>query len=417
MSLPWRRFSSAFVLRACAMAAAAGGQILLGRMLLHGAGDAGMASWTLLLGVGILLSMLDLGLGNAVVRQAADPVAEGEVWQAARSLAWWTGLTAALVLFTAGLVAPLRLGLVGGQADDCRVLALVLAAGSLLRYRLGLGVWQLYRRQDPRPSALVELASSALRPLAAAAALFLGWNLVATGAAWMGAELLVVLVAARVAGRLPAAPMAPGRRLRLLRDAAGIAGVSLVSSLPATLAAWLIGGLGRVEEVNRWQYSYALPLLGLRLAYLPQTIVFPSLVRALAEQSLGAWFRERHRVLAGYLALLLLGCAAIPILNGPFVAWWIAPEYFAGRTASIALATWVVLSVIRAGLWSLLAAGSACRLPVVGSHAVEVAILILLAGSCFSMGGLAGIATLLAGVQLLPLLANLYGLRRLGRIR
>lgn len=404
------RYLAAVLLRGLAMAAAGGGGLILLRLVFQHLGDGGLAAWGLLLQAATLLVMLDLGLGTAVVRLAESP--GPGFWPALSRLLWQTGALSAAVLSILAVAGPSLVGIPPAQSGEFTATALVLAGGQLVRFRLGIGAWLLYRLNDPRPAAVVELALSAGRPLAACLAVALGGGLLGTGVAWVAAELAITACAQAAAGRLPVGAAAPGAARAILAEALPVALVSLVSSMPVYLAGWAIGRHGEIADINRWQCAFALPLLCLRCAYMPQTVAFPALVRLSREGPILGGL-ARHMPLAGaYAATVVAAVAALAGCNAPFVTWWMGPAFAPPLLLSLAIGGWLLLTTARAGLNAVAVASRGQERGPLIAHAAEVLLIAVLAAPALAWGGLAGYAAMMCAAHLLPLGANLQAVLR-----
>lgn len=399
-------YRTALLLRTVAMAGIAIGQLVLQKLLVERLGDHVLASWNLVSQTAILLFMLDVGFGTVVVRRARIQADDGAFRASLKLLHWIAGGLCLVTLVGLAVAGPLILGFTGIEARDMRIISLLFAALLLVRYRAGLGQWRWYQDEDPRPSALAEVAMSVLRPAAAIGAVLLGGQVIAVAAAWCLSELIVVLL---IAWRTTAPPTGSANQAQMcaiISDGLGVAGIALVSSIPVYLSGWAIGRWSDVAMVNMWQCSLALPLLGLRLAYLPQTVAFPAMARELPQLGIARFLRQHRGWITLYVAALLVGASALIPLTGPFVAVWMGERYVAGIAATAGMAAWVVVTTLRAGVQLVVLASSDRRLGLVLAHGMEIALIVVFAGWVIPTFGLFGFAILLVIAHAVPLVVS-----------
>lgn len=408
------RFTGAVAMRGVAMACAAGGQLLLTRLVLGRLGEEAMAAWGLVWQTMVLLSLLDIGLGQAVVRLGAERGTDPRFWGSVNVLLWTAGFIHATAMCLLAWLGPGAFALSVEVTPQFQNLCAIVGLAGIFRFRLGLGQWLLYSSVDPRPAALVDLALSILRPLAAIAACLSGGHLVFMGGAAVIGELLILALSYLIATR-PRTEGASARQLADILDCGGsVTLLAVLTSSTIYLSGHLIGVHLGHEGVNIYQSSSMLGLLYIRIALLPQTVAFPRLVQAAHDQGPAGMIARYRRFVLPYLTACAIGGIAVIPLNDWAVGLWVGPRFAAGPAFAAAHVLWLWLMVSRTLQQTLLSATTRNQWPIIPAHALELALIWVLARPLLHSFGLVAFPLLQAAAHLLPIACQALRLRQIG---
>jgi len=384
-------------------------------------GKEQIALWTLVTQIVSYLVWMDLGVGSALGRKIADPVASGDQKEIN---SWWTlsmvvlGTQGILLLTVAALAWPLWLAWFGiGSALRADALwlyaaaALGTAVSMPMRAYPGLLLAQQRYAWVPASQSLspifqVVIFASCLKAGLGVRSYFFG---MISGylAGW--ALLLYAVHSGPVQVRFAKTGLSMRRALDLFRYSGSIALTGLSQTLTQTLPSLMLGRLGGLALLPVYTFSNRVPEILGNLTQRTTMAFYPALQGHYVGERREHFVRQFREVQGLTLSLGLLAAALILAGNRTIISWLAAPEFFVGTHANLWFAVAaLVLPYGRTFTHLLQYSGD------MGKSAL-VSVLPVLAGPAFGWQayqayGLAGLAAIFAIIP--SLILGLYSATR-----
>ncbi len=322
-------------------------------LLIHYLKSDGFAAWALLLSCAAVLSVLDVGMPAAFVREASRELQSVEP-KLGRQVS--TALVANVVVYL--LVAPAVfllspriagwLKLPSGGAISGTGLILLVFLGVALRSLLRLGFDLLYAARDFRLVAILASGQALVSNAAACMAAALSHDLAMVVAAFWAGQIAVSLVGACVAARrLPirwGAPRIPGSCRRLLKFGLKVQAHEWAQTINFQFDKFVVLSHVGLRAVSIYEVANR-SVLALRS--LPATAMDTFLPGAVADadkpEALRAGYLDTMRLSASAVGLFILAPLAVaPVL----LTAWVGEIGYAGRWTFSALAVGTAANLI-----------------------------------------------------------------------
>jgi O-antigen/teichoic acid export membrane protein len=310
-------------------------------------GKEQIALWTLVTQIVSYLVWMDLGVGSALSRKIADPIASGDQKEIN---AWWTlsmavlGAQGILLLAAAALAWPLWVAWFGiGSALRADALwlysaaALGAAVSMPLRAYPGLLLAQQRYVWVPASQCLSPLFqlgvfASCLNAGLGVRAYFFGM-IAAYLAGWT--LLLFAVHAGPLKVRFARAGFTLVRAFDLFRFSGSVALIGLSQTITQTLPSLMLGRFGGLALVPVYTFSNRIPEILGNLTLRTTMAFYPALQAHFVEERRERFARQFREVQGLTLSLGLLAAAFILAGNRAIISWLATPDFFVGAHASL----------------------------------------------------------------------------------
>lgn len=390
-------------------------------------GKEQIALWTLVTQMVSYLIWMDLGVGSAIGRKIADPVASGDQKEIN---SWWTlsiavlGAQGLLLISVAALAWPLWVGwfeIGSALREDALWLygAAALGAAVSLPLRAYPGLLLAQQRyvwvpasQTVSPLFQVVVFAACLKAGLGVHSYFYG---MIAGYLTGWAFLLFAVHSGPMKVSFARSGFTRRRALDLFRYSGSVALIGLSQTFSQTLPSLMLGRFGGLALVPIYIFSNRIPEILGNLTQRTTMAFYPALQAHFVEQRREHFVHQFREVQGLTLSLGLLAAAVILAGNRVIISWLATPEFFVGAQANLWFAVAaLVLPYSRTFTHLLQYSGD------MGKSA-PVSILPVLAGAAFGWPayqayGLAGLAAVFAIVPsvILALYSAARGARNCG---
>lgn len=394
-------------------------QLLLVPVLLERLDASAVGMWQVLLSLFLLAQMVELGLGQGVVRRLGDSLggsAQGVTERATRLLLWAVGGLFVVAYAIAAVLMHATIEIPPAWRSDAEVGVLLFGVWGGLRFRCSFSRLAAYAGNRLLATAAADLAIGCGRPLLALLAVLLLPRLWVVPAAFVVAEAVVFLVLAWRC-RLPAAaaatmPLGPVLR-GIIGFGLGNAAVGFASQVSTYFSTVLVAGVDSVHGALVHRCNSQLPALAQQAGYVPAGVIYPRLLAGSAGGGAAALrtLLLKWTVPAG-LALVVVS-VAVALLNPFFVAIWVGPELVAGWSFSIAMGCFTGLMILRHSALTVVRARHDHLRGNALAHLAEAALVLGLGWWALRTWGLPGIAWTVTLAHLIPTMVAVVQVRNL----
>jgi O-antigen/teichoic acid export membrane protein len=309
-------------------------------------GKEQIALWTLVTQIVSYLVWMDLGVGSAVGRKIADPIAAGDHKE---TNAWWTlsmavlGSQGILLLAVAALAWPLWVAWFDISSTLQRDALWLYAAAAMgaavsLPMRAYPGLLLAQQRYAWVP------ASQCLSPVfqlgVFALCLYTGYGVKSYFLAMIAGHLagwalmLFAVHAGPVKVRFARAGFTLGRALDLFRYSGSIALIGLSQTFAQTLPSIMLGRFGGLALVPVYTFSNRIPELLSNLTQRTTMAFYPAMQAQFVENCKDHFAHHFREVQGLTLALGLLVAGVALMGNRTILSWLAAPDFFAGTAVN-----------------------------------------------------------------------------------
>ena len=310
-------------------------------------GKEQIALWTLVTQIVSYLVWMDLGVGSAVGRKIADPIAAGDHKEIN---AWWTlsmavlGAQGVFLLALAALTWPLWLAwfeigsALRGDALWLYAAAALGAAVSLpMRAYPGILLAQQRYAWVPASQCLSPLFQLGVFALCLRAGYGVKSYFLAMTAGHLAgwALMLFAVHSGSVKVRFARAGFTLGRALDLFRYSGSIALIGLSQAFTQTLPSIILGRFGGLALVPVYTFSTRIPELLGNLTQRTTMAFYPAMQAQIVENQRERFAHQFREVQGLTLSLGLLVAAIVLAGNRALLSWLAAPDFFVGDYANL----------------------------------------------------------------------------------
>ena len=310
-------------------------------------GKEQIALWTLVTQIVSYLVWMDLGVGSAVGRKIADPIAAGDHKEIN---AWWTlsmavlGAQGVFLLALAALTWPLWLAwfeigsALRGDALWLYAAAALGAAVSLpMRAYPGILLAQQRYAWVPASQCLSPLFQLGVFALCLRAGYGVKSYFLAMTAGHLAgwALMLFAVHSGSVKVRFARAGFTLGRALDLFRYSGSIALIGLSQAFTQTLPSIILGRFGGLALVPVYTFSNRIPELLGNLTQRTTMAFYPAMQAQIVENQRERFAHQFREVQGLTLSLGLLVAAIVLAGNRTLLSWLAAPDFFVGDYANL----------------------------------------------------------------------------------